>query len=127
MLSIAISFQLGITSSKVASWKYRLKMEIEMFTKEKKKEEKNWKTSKRIIPIMAAFSLDWVIYLTAYQLLVHYLMPEVVCTQLYIKYSYLIQVICTHLDGCKYSYLIQIICIQLDGCKYSNLIQIICT
>ena len=38
-----------------------------------------------------------------------------------VKYSYLIQIICTWLY-IKYSYLIQIICTQLYGFKYSYLI-----
>ena len=53
---------------------------------------------------------------------------QIICTQLSgFKYFYLIQVICTQLSGFKYSYLIQIICTQLSGFKYSYLIQIICT
>ena len=41
-----------------------------------------------------------------------------------IKYSYLIQIICTQLYGIKYSYLIKIICTQLYIIKYSYLMQI---
>ena len=45
----------------------------------------------------------------------------------YIKYSNLIQIICTQLYGFKYSDLIQIIYTLLYGFKYSYLIQIIYT
>ena len=40
-----------------------------------------------------------------------------------IKYSYLIQIICTQFYDIKYSYLIQIICTPFYDIKYSYLIQ----
>ena len=45
----------------------------------------------------------------------------------WIKYSYPIQITCTHSYSIKYSYPIQITCTQSFGIKYSHLIQIICT
>ena len=44
-----------------------------------------------------------------------------------INQEFLVQIICTQLNGFKYFNLIQIICTQLNGFKYSYLIQIIFT
>ena len=53
---------------------------------------------------------------------------QIICTQLYgFKYSYLIQIICTQLYSFKYSYQIQKKITQLYDIKYSYLIQIIYT
>ena len=72
--------------------------------------------------IEVTFLFGLVYLLTAYQLILDYSVPNFPLTLkklrfvyndlfLYIKYSYLMQIICTQLYSFKYSYLMQIICI----------------